>query len=270
MSRFIEPAEVGRFSGRIFDCRYVLTDRYAGRAAYDAGHIPGALYLDLGADLSGPVGPHGGRHPLPAPADFAARLARVGIDHATPVLLYDDSRGVFAARAWWMLEALGYGPVQLLRGGYSAWLEHGGEAETAVRTFDACAAPAVAQGWPDSCSREALADRQARGAVLVDAREAPRYRGEVEPIDPVAGHIPGARNLPWTELAPTGDGLADAAAQRSSWGDLLQEEELVVYCGSGVSACMNLLSLRELGYEAAMLYPGSWSDWCSYLEPEAP
>ena len=269
MSRFIEPAEVRGFSGRIFDCRYALTDPNAGRAAYDAGHIPGALHLDLGADLSGPVETHGGRHPLPAPGDFAATLARSGVDRATPVLLYDDSKGLFAARAWWMLDALGYGPVRLLRGGFAGWLAQGGKPGTSVPTFTACPVPAVAEGWPASCSREELAGRQARGAVLVDAREAPRYRGEVEPIDPVAGHIPGARNLPWSDLA--GDaGLVDADRQRSRWGDLLQADELVVYCGSGVSACVNLLSLQELGYEAATLYPGSWSDWCSYLEPDGP
>lgn len=268
MSRFIEPAEVSSFSGRIFDCRYALTDPDAGRAAYDTGHIPGALYLGLGEDLSGPVGTHGGRHPLPTPADFAATLAQVGVDRSTPVLLYDDSKGLFAARAWWMLEALGYGPVRLLCGGFAAWLGQGNDVETSVPGVEACPVPAVMEQWPASCPREELAARQARGAVLVDAREAPRYRGEVEPIDPVAGHIPGARNLPWSELA--GDaGLVDADAQRKRWGDLLQADELVVYCGSGVSACVNLLSLQELGYEAATLYPGSWSDWCSYLEADA-
>ena len=267
MSRFIEPDGVSSFSGRIVDCRYALTDPGSGRAAYEAGHIPGAAYLDLGVDLAGPVGIHGGRHPLPAPADFAATLARAGVDRATPVLLYDDSKGLFAARAWWMLEALGYGPVQLLRGGFAAWLALGYEAETSLPTFQACPVPTVAERWPASCPREELADRQARGAVLVDAREGPRYRGEVEPLDPVAGHIPGARNLPWSDLAGEA-GLVDADAQRSRWGDLLEADELVVYCGSGVSACVNLLSLKELGYEAATLYPGSWSDWCSYLEPE--
>ena len=265
MSRFISASEAASFEGRILDCRFSLADGDAGREAYLEGHIPRASHLDLATQMSAPVAEHGGRHPLPLPADFAGALAAYGIDRATTVLLYDDSEGLFAARAWWMLRALGYAEPRILAGGYAAWLSLGMEPETGAGSATPVEAPAVPAEWPGCFDRDALADRQAEGALLVDAREAPRYRGEVEPIDPVAGHIPGAVNLPWKDLVDANDGVLSLAQQREAWGELLEADELIVYCGSGVSACVNLLSLAELGRDDARLYPGSWSDWCSYL-----
>jgi len=264
MSRFITPAELVTFPGRLLDCRYALLDPEAGARAYAEGHIPGARYLDLHRDLSGPVREHGGRHPLPDPAAFARTLAALGIDAGTDTVLYDDSQGLFAARAWWMMRALGYREPRLLAGGYAAWQAAGAEPETEVPEIAPCAPASVPDTWPGRCVREDLADLQARGARLVDAREGPRYRGDVEPIDPVAGHIPGAENRPWKDFVAEDGTFKSPDAQRAVWGDLLGDAPLVVYCGSGVSACVNLLSLAELDREGT-LYAGSWSDWCTYL-----
>jgi thiosulfate/3-mercaptopyruvate sulfurtransferase len=266
MNRFLAATEVAAFPGRILDCRFSLMDPHAGLREFRDGHIPGARHLDLATAMAGPVGPHGGRHPLPECADFAGCLAELGIDRDTPVLLYDDAQGLYAARAWWMMRALGYREPQILAGGYAAWRALASTAEAGDGIpVEACAVPAVPETWPGIRDREDIARAQARGARLVDAREAPRYRGEVEPIDPVAGHIPGAENRPWKGFVDADAGLCSASQQRELWGDLLEADELVVYCGSGVSACVNLLSLAELGYDGARLYPGSWSDWCSYL-----
>lgn len=265
MSRFIAVGDLPAFAGRIVDCRFALMDERAGTEAYAAGHIPGAVHLDLARDLSGPVAEHGGRHPLPAPASFAATLGSLGIEASTEVLLYDDSNGLFAARAWWMLRSLGYREPRLLDGGYSAWLAAGGEPEVLEPELRPCAPAPVPDHWPGSCRRDELAALQAEGVRLVDAREGPRYRGEIEPIDPVAGHIPGAENRPWKDFVADDGRFRDEDGQRAVWGDLLGATPLVVYCGSGVSACVNLLSLAELGHDEATLYAGSWSDWCTYL-----
>ena len=264
MSRFISVAELRDFTGQILDCRFALMDPEVGAAEFVAGHIPGARHLDLERDMSGAKGEHGGRHPLPAPADFAACLARMGIDKETAVVLYDDSQGLYCARAWWMMRALGYREPRLLAGGYAAWLADGGVPEVSVADGEPVASPAVPDTWPGRCERADLADLQANGARLVDARETPRYRGEIEPIDPVAGHIPGAENRPWKDFVAAAGGLLPRAELETIWGDLLGDAPLVVYCGSGVSACVNILALAELEREAT-LYSGSWSDWCSYL-----
>ncbi|MFT7287198.1 MAG: thiosulfate/3-mercaptopyruvate sulfurtransferase [Halieaceae bacterium] len=262
---FLSATSAGSFSGAIIDCRFALGDPQAGANDYVRGHIPGAVYLDLNRDMSGPVGPHGGRHPLPSPGQFAAGLAERGIGLSTPVLLYDDSRYAFAARCWWMMRALGYQSVQLLAGGFSAWLGQGGVPETTPQARQSCAVPVVADDWPRCCTREELADLQGAGAVLVDAREEKRYRGEEESIDPLAGHIPGAHNLPWQGFSDSDGLLLGDTALRERWGELGDASPLVVYCGSGVSACVNILSLAAIGRDDVWLYGGSWSDWCSYL-----
>ncbi|MEE4277088.1 MAG: sulfurtransferase [Halieaceae bacterium] len=258
-------AELETFEGRILDCRFSLADKSSGEREFVEGHIPGSVHLDLARDMAGPVAAHGGRHPLPAPADFAAALARCGVAIDTAVVLYDDSQGLFAARAWWMMRALGFREPRVLAGGWKAWTAAGGEIERGAASITACAPAPVAERWPGICGRDELSVRQGAGARLVDAREGPRYRGEIEPIDPVAGHIPGADNRPWKDLVDEHGVLLAPAALREVWGDLLEADELVVYCGSGVSACVNLMALAELGHPSAQLYPGSWSDYCSYL-----
>lgn len=248
----------------VFDCRFSLADPGAGRARYLQGHIPGAHHLDLNRDLSGPVAARGGRHPLPEPSAFAALLARHGVGPDTCVIAYDDSRFAFAARLWWLMRSLGYRPPRLLDGGYQAWLAAGGEAEQHVRPIDSEGEISVT-GFTGYCDIAGLRTLLGAGALLVDSREERRYLGLEEPIDPVAGHIPGAINRPWQGVTSAEGKMRDAAGLRSHWGDALEAEQLVVYCGSGVTACVNLFSLALLGREDATLYAGSWSDWCGYL-----
>lgn len=247
----------------IVDCRFSLADPQEGRRLYHSGHIPGAHYLDLDRDLSGVVGSHGGRHPLPDPDDFAATLARLGIGPTTEVVAYDASRLAFAARFWWMMRAIGFRPPRLLNGGYPAWLEGGGAVQCEVPP--ATPVPATTVAFAGCCDIDGLRMAQSEGATLVDARESRRYQGLEEPIDPVAGHIPGAVNHPWQGVTDLSGRVLDAAGQRSHWGDTLDAGSLIVYCGSGVTACVDLFSLALLGRDDATLYAGSWSDWCSYL-----
>lgn len=248
----------------VVDCRFSLADPKEGIHLYRQGHIPGAHYLDLNTDLAGPPGAHGGRHPLPDAGVFARRLASLGIGPDTDVVAYDDSRLAFAARLWWMMRSLGYKAPRLLNGGYSAFLAAGGQpARSAPRPVPVD--PLTAATWRGQCDIDGLRDAQAAMAVVVDSREAKRYQGLEEPIDPVAGHIPGAINRPWQGVTAVQGGVLDEAAQREHWGDALEAEQLVVYCGSGVTACVNLFSLALLGRDDATLYAGSWSDWCSYL-----
>lgn len=249
----------------LLDCRFSLAASGAGARSYAEGHIPTAHYLHLERDLSGPVGEHGGRHPLPPAADFAARLATLGIDRSTAVVAYDDNGFAFAARLWWMMRALDYGSVRLLDGGLSAWRAAGGGLDTGVPSAEPVDPPVVGD-YQGKLDMQAVRRAREAGAQLVDSRDAPRYQGLEEPIDPVAGHIPGALNLPWQDVS-NDEGLAlPAEAQRERFAKLPPDRELVVYCGSGVTACVNLLALELAGHRGARLYPGSWSDWCSYEE----
>ncbi|TNE77748.1 MAG: sulfurtransferase [Gammaproteobacteria bacterium] len=247
----------------VFDCRFSLADFSVGREQYLQGHIPGAYHLDMERDLSGPKGKHGGRHPLPSPEQFDAKMRACGVDSETRVVAYDDNRMAGAARLWWLLRYFGHERVQVLDGGLKGWLAAGGELGTEI--------PPEKQGFfqakPDPSMVLALQDLQkadAQPVTLIDAREAPRYRGEQEPIDPVAGHIPGALNLPWIQLTDTEGRFISTEQQHACWQALGKLEKPVVYCGSGVTACVDLLSLALLGRDDAQLYSGSWSDWCSY------
>lgn len=263
----IEPAALlAGHKAVIFDCRFSLADPLEGRILYEQGHIPGAHYLDLNRDLAGPVEQLGGRHPLPDPSLLAATLARFGVGPDTDVVVYDDSRLAFAARLWWLLRALGYPSPRLLNGGYRGFLQAGGQPETKLPDARSLAPiPEPKTAFSGYCDIEGLREAQELGALLVDSREPRRYAGLEELIDPVAGHIPGAINRPWQGVTD-GDGkVLDTAALRAHWGDALEARMIVVYCGSGVTACVNLFSLAMLGREDATLYAGSWSDWCAYL-----
>jgi thiosulfate/3-mercaptopyruvate sulfurtransferase len=248
----------------IVDCRFSLAGTEEGCRDYQHGHIPGAWYLDLNLDMSAPVVAHGGRHPLPAAQDFAETLARCGIGPNTAVVAYDDSRFAFASRLWWMMRSLGYQPPRLLNGGYAAWLAAGGEPDTVVPSAQSLV-PGAGVKWRGLCDIEGLKELQAAGATLVDSREQRRYEGLEEPIDSVAGHIPGAVNHPWQRVTNDASRAQVLAEQGKHWGDTAKAEQIVVYCGSGVTACVNLFSLALLGRDDAVLYGGSWSDWCSYL-----
>lgn len=267
----IEPAEmVSGHHAVVFDCRFSLANPQEGRALYKQGHIPGAHYLDLNHDLAAPPAKHGGRHPLPDPAVFASALAGFGVGPETDVVAYDDSRLAFAARLWWLMRSLGYRPPRLLNGGYRGYLQAGGRTDATLPEREGrTPAPAPGRRYSGSCDIEGVRKAQREGALLVDARESRRYAGLEEPIDPIAGHIPGAVNHPWQGVTSDAGKVLDRAALKSLWGETLNAEQLVVYCGSGVTACVNLFALALLGREDATLYAGSWSDWCAYLKSDA-
>lgn len=256
----------------IVDCRFSLADPTLGQRQYQEGHIPGAFYLDLNRDLSGPVGVHGGRHPLPDSGQLTQTLSTLGVQSQTQVVAYDDSRLAFAARLWWLLRALGHERVAVLDGGlaaYRAGYTLTSEVPprslgTALRQLGHFVPQPSFQDCLDLAAVQARRDQP--GVVLVDAREASRYRGETEPIDPVAGHIPGALNYPWQEVTHPEGSLRSPQEQRRRWAAIESAEDIIVYCGSGVTACVNLLSLELAGIHGGQLYAGSWSDWCSYAD----
>jgi thiosulfate/3-mercaptopyruvate sulfurtransferase len=264
----------------IIDCRFDLLNPDAGRKAYLEAHIPGARYVDLNRDLSAPVGAHTGRHPLPAPHTFAARLGQLGIGKHTQVVAYDDANGSFAARLWWMLRWLGHDAVAVLDGGFKAWTASGGELQSGDTTLSASPRGAGAHGHADDDHPETLPVHPRANAVvttvdlqqalrdpnvlLVDARAKERYAGQVEPIDSVAGHIPGAVNHPFAANLDADSRFLPAEELRRRWQQLLagrQPTQVIAMCGSGVTACHNLLSLEIAGLTGAKLYAGSWSEW---------
>jgi thiosulfate/3-mercaptopyruvate sulfurtransferase len=246
---------------RVVDVRWVLGSPGAGRTAYDTGHIPGAIFLDLDTDLAADDG--AGRHPLPTPAAFRDRLETAGIDAGDEVVAYDDVGGTIAARLWWMLDNLGYERVRLLDGGLTAWLADGFPITTEVPHPRARGHLALRDAWTNVIDRETLTAGLGRYVVL-DARAGPRYRGETEPIDPVAGHIPTARNAPADgnfgadkRLRPA----AELAARYEDLGAAGRDAPVVTTCGSGVTACYTSLAMRVAGLPDPILYPGSYSDW---------
>jgi thiosulfate/3-mercaptopyruvate sulfurtransferase len=252
---------------RIVDVRWVLGQPGKGRERYDAGHLPGAIFLDVDTALTAPGGP--GRHPLPTPADFAATLGAAGIGDADFVVAYDDVGGWVAARLWWMLDNLGHEGVAVLDGGYPAWVAARLPTTTDVPTFHPTTI-SLAPSWSGTIDRDALRERLG-DVVLLDARAAPRYRGEIEPIDPVAGHIPTARNAP-TEgnLGENGRFLPPAElAERFRNLGISDGIEVVTSCGSGVSATHNALAMRVAGLPDPTLYVGSFSDWSTAGYPVA-
>ena len=267
-----ELVRAGADDLRIVDCRWVLGSPGAGVAAFAAGHIPGSIHLDLDDDLADPGG-YGapGRHPLPSPAELAADLGLAGIGDDHLVVAYDDVGGWVAARLWWMLDVLGHEQVRVLDGGLTARIEAGGELTTDVPSWPA-AALRLGDRWERVISREELRDRLG-SVVLLDARGAPRYRGESEPIDPVAGHIPTARNAPieGNLVGPGGAFLppADLAAHFRELGADGSAGPVVTSCGSGVSALHHALAMRVAGLPDPILYVGSYSDWSRSGEPVA-
>ncbi len=251
----------------LLDCRFSLAQPAAGEAAYREGHVPGAVYAHLERDLSGPQQPGGagGRHPLPDPEKLSAWLGGMGIGNDSTVLAYDDptgKQGFYAARAWWLLRWLGHPEVYVLDGGLPAYLQAGGGLSRWVPAHRRTVfVPTVQPGWVVSA-----AEVQARSAAtrLIDSRAAERYRGEAEPIDPRAGHIPGAVNRDW----------AASQDETGHWHSPAEQLErlqvagapIIIYCGSGVSAAANLLALAQTGRDpgpGTQLYAGSWSDWVS-------
>jgi thiosulfate/3-mercaptopyruvate sulfurtransferase len=254
---------------RIVDCRFALGNPIKGQQEYEQGHIPGAVYFDLEKDLSGEVRTHGGRHPLPDLNVFIGKLEEAGIDENRVIVAYDNGEGAFASRFWWMLTYLGHEKVYVLNGGYKEWLAATYPTTTEVQVFEK-------GNFTKNIQRELLADVEevrkiASGrnadAVLIDSREEKRYLGIEEPIDKKKGHIPGAVNKQWMDGLEKGR-FKPAAQQSARFSDLNRQNEIVVYCGSGVTAAPNFLTLKEAGFDNVKLYLGSFSDWISYEDNE--
>ncbi|MGE5624284.1 MAG: sulfurtransferase [Bacillota bacterium] len=250
----------------VFDCRSALSDPEAGPRAYAAAHIPGARYLHLERELSGPVTPDTGRHPLPDPKRLAELLGKAGVDGGVQIVAYDDAGGAFAARLWWLARWLGHKRAAVLNGGWQQWQREGRpvsaeHARPAPRHFPFTAADDGA--WLDTAGVLEMVRGRKRGLIL-DARAAPRFLGEQEPIDPVAGHVPGAVNLPYAESV-AGDGrFKEPEALRRRFEHVLNGvrlDQAVCMCGSGVTACHHLLTMEVAGLRGARLYAGSWSEW---------
>lgn len=234
------------------DIRWSLTDPEQGRATYEAGHIPGAVFVDLDEDLSSPPGT-AGRHPLPPVEEFAGTLGRLGITRVAEVVVYDDMRGAIASRMWWMLRSIGHQRSRVLDGGFQTWVDAGHPVETGSNVPEPATYP-TPKSFHGVVGLERLP-----GKTLIDAREPDRYTGEREPVDPKAGHIPGALNLPYSEnLSPEGTFLSpEELAERFSG----IEGRVVVSCGSGVTACHDALAMVLAGREMPGVYVGSFSEW---------
>jgi len=255
----------------LLDCSFDLTDPAGGERRYAAGHLPGAFYLHLDRDLAGPQAPEGprsprftGRHPLPDRAGFAARAGSLGIAPGVQVVCVDGEGSPFAARAWWLLRWLGHAEVAVLDGGIAAWRAAGLPLETGTPV--ASPRPPYPVGAPaqPTVAAEALLEPGAPWWVL-DARMAERFRGDVEPLDPVGGHIPGAHNRFFKDNLQSDGRFKPAATLREEFAalGLPQASRVVHQCGSGVTACHNLLAMEHAGLTGSALYPGSWSEWCA-------
>ncbi len=250
----------------IVDCRFALSNPQQGRQEYLSGHLPGAFYLDLNQDLSSPVKQHGGRHPLPSLEPFVNKLETLGIssEPATQVVAYDATKGAFAARLWWLLRYLGHESVAVLDGGFPAWqaADFPLESDIAVRSPGQFI-PHPQVDWV--VDRTTVLEGQTQqDQVLVDARSPERYRGEQEPIDPIAGSIPHAINLFWQANLDERGYFKSPEELRQIWHNLPTAEQSIYYCGSGVTACINLLAQAVMKKPIPQLYVGGWSDWCSY------
>jgi len=279
-------ARLGAGGALPVDCRFAVTAPAQGRAEWAAGHIPGAHYAHLDDDLAGPVSAGSGRHPLPDPDRFAAFLARCGWSPGRPIVAYDRQGGAFAARLWWLMRYFGHDVVALLDGGFDAWLESGGAVEAGETASPSATAdasrttvklrPAAGLICPVHAVEQGLAQQS---LLLIDARDAGRFAGEKETIDPVAGHVPGASNRPFMNNLDGNGRFRSPEALRVAFEALLRpgrapaggtstppgasSRTTVHMCGSGVTACHNLFAMTLAGLDAGQLYPGSWSGWIS-------
>ena len=245
----------------IIDVRYDLADKDAGKKAYLSGHIPGAIYVDLHDDLSRPPGTNKGRHPLPTEETMNDLFSELGINEGTQVIVYDNAFGAFAARLWWMLRHMQHQRVAVLDGGWQVW-------EAAAAEIDSKIEQANNSNFKKSARKQEVIDiKQIENAgLVVDSREPARYRGESEPIDKAAGHIPGAINRFWKDNLSASGTFKEKAQLQAEFEQIFENtpaKESVFYCGSGVTACHNLLAAVHAGLEQPKLYAGSWSEWSS-------
>jgi thiosulfate/3-mercaptopyruvate sulfurtransferase len=251
----------------VVDVRWSLLERGKGRAAYDAGHIPGAAFLDVDGDLASPRGEGPGRHPLPTAERFAAAMSRAGVGGDTHVVAYDFGDGSTAARVWWLLRHFGHESVSLLDGGWSRWSAEGRATESVTPAIAPITfVPRARSG--DLVDAEAVERlRHEPGTLVIDSRMPERYEGRTEPIDPVAGHVPLAVNHPYSRNVRGADDprflSPEALRERFAALGADRAERVIAYCGSGINACQNLFALHLAGFRDGLLYEGSWSDWCS-------
>lgn len=265
MSVLITPEQLSRelSATLVIDCRFDLAVPGDGLKRFNEGHVPAAIYVPLEGDLTGPLGKHGGRHPLPSVEEMQALFGRLGIEAGkTAVVVYDDEGGCYAARLWWMLRYCGHDKVRVLDGGWTVWKESGGAVSTEFR-----AAPPtnfIAAPRPEMLA--AMEDVRDRGSsdILFDCRAAERFSGEEETLDAKAGHIPGALNVPWRDMVSENGSFVDVARMADALA--VADDRSIMYCGSGVTACVNILAAVRAGLDLPRLYPGSWSDWISYAE----
>ena len=249
---------------KLFDVRHDLFDLEAGRRGYRAGHIPGAQFASIDDDLSGTKTGRNGRHPLPPRDALVERFRSWGIDNTTQIVAYDAQGGQFAVRLWWLARWLGHRAAAVLDGGWPAWLAAGGPVATGVPSFERSAFAAGDSLVSVVDARHVQAGLRGSDRMLVDARLPERYRGEQEPIDPVAGHIPGAINRAWTQNLTTDQRFKPAPELRSEMLALLGSTppaSVTFHCGSGVTACHHLLAMEIAGLPGSSLYSGSWSEW---------
>lgn len=255
----------------IIDCRHDLMDAQAGKNAYDAGHITGAVFANLDTDLSGAKydkdGVFLGRHPLPKTTDLLAALRRFGINDDTQVVAYDAHGGMFAARLWWLLRSIGHAQVAVLDGGIAAWIAAGQTLQTEAASNTVGNIDVKNSLTKQVNVETVLQNLQADAGIqlqVIDARAADRFRGENETMDPVGGHIPGAKNRFFKDNLQADGRFKSAEQLRQDWESLISDPtKAVMQCGSGVTACHNLLALEVAGMSGTALYPGSWSEWCS-------
>jgi thiosulfate/3-mercaptopyruvate sulfurtransferase len=248
----------------VFDCRSELGNPLWGEAEYARAHIPTAIYLHLDRDLSSPITDKSGRHPLPDPHTLARRLAASGVGEHSQLVAYDQSNGAYAARLWWLARWIGLRNVAVLDGGFAAWRASGLPLETSVRPATARSFEVKVDSAATSSSADVDAQRQRPGTLLIDARGAERFAGRNETIDPVAGHVPGARSYPFPGNLGTDGKFLSVDELRRRWSIVLgslPSSSIVSMCGSGVTACQNLLALEHAGFPGGRLYAGSWSEW---------
>lgn len=252
---------------KIIDCRFRLADSHWGYQQYQQSHIENAYYLDLNKDLSHIVQSHGGRHPLPNINTLSSKLEEIGIIKGkTRVIVYDDFYFAFSARLWWLMHYLGHDRIFILDGGWQEWQRLGYPVTNQIPNgVRGSFVPEIRHDWV--VDKDYVKSRQnSPDTVIVDARSSDRYRGENEPIDAIAGSIPHGKNLFWKEMLTENSYLKSPEEITSLWASYLQYPEIIVYCGSGVTACVNLLALYVINCHQGKLYAGGWSDWCSYPE----
>lgn len=257
--------QLGNPNWVVFDCRFALTDPNGGRVAYAEGHIPGARYVHLDDDLADLATPDAGRHPLPDPKTLSEKLCRWGVGINRQVVVYDDSYGSMAARMWWLLRWLGHPDVALLDGGYPKWQrEKRPIAKEAPVDIHSASCPSLPERSQWVSAQEVMESLSSDKTRLIDARPDRRFSGEYEPFDPVAGHVPGAINWPFDENLDFDGTFLAPEALRENYQALLKgaaPHQVIHMCGSGVTACHNILAMEAAGLPGSRLYPGSWSEW---------